>query len=144
MSSLLQVYYVVFRSKRRRKYIENGNLVKTKMETVPLSQTFKDDRMTTWRLLRHSMQFSERLPWRKLLFVGRVIVVTYILTYMRLFSDVEFGFILVHEPRGSGGRRVFLGQPTHEARCTGSPCHSCGLARLKRAAGRQIDTFSST
>lgn len=29
------------------------------METVPLSQSFKDDRMTTWRFLRHSMQFSE-------------------------------------------------------------------------------------
>lgn len=54
-----------YRARRRfqgevpRTYIENGNLVKTKMETVPLSQSFKDDRMTTWRFLRNSMQFSE-------------------------------------------------------------------------------------
>lgn len=29
------------------------------METVPFSQSFKDDRMTTWRLLRYSIQSSE-------------------------------------------------------------------------------------
>lgn len=50
-----------FQGEVSRTYIENGNLVKTKMETVPLSQSFKDDRMTTWRFLRYSMQFSEHL-----------------------------------------------------------------------------------
>ena len=38
------------------------------METVPFSQSFKDDRMTTWRSPRHSMQLSEHLPWRKVMF----------------------------------------------------------------------------
>lgn len=30
------------------------------METVPFSQSFKDDKMTTWRFLRYSMLFSEQ------------------------------------------------------------------------------------
>lgn len=29
------------------------------METVPFSQGFKDDRMTTWRFPSYSMQISE-------------------------------------------------------------------------------------
>lgn len=37
------------------------------METVPFSQSFKDDRMTTWRFLRHSMQFSEHFNDKKVL-----------------------------------------------------------------------------
>lgn len=48
-----------FRGEVSRTNIENGNLVKTKMETVPLSPSCKDDRMTTWRFLRYSMQSSE-------------------------------------------------------------------------------------
>lgn len=40
------------------------------METVPFSQSFKDDRMTTWRFLRYSnvMQFSEQFNGKKVLF----------------------------------------------------------------------------
>lgn len=46
------------------------------METVPFSQSFKDDRMTTWRFLRYSMQFSEHFMAKKCC-LERVIIVTY-------------------------------------------------------------------
>lgn len=40
---------------RERKFSKK----KTKMETVPFCQGFKDDRATTWRLHSYSMQLSQ-------------------------------------------------------------------------------------
>lgn len=130
-------HYIVFRSKWRRKYIENGNLVKTKMETVPFSQSFKDDRMTTWRFLRHSMQFSEHFNGEKWC-LERVIIVTY--TLPELFFDVKLVLFRAWVERKCPPSSFWL--PTHQARCTGSPCHSSSLARLMKPLANTSVLFS--
>lgn len=80
---------IVFRAKWRREYIGNGNLVKTKMETVPFSQSFKDDRMTTWRLLRYSIQSSEHSRGTQWYLESRL---TAIIHHRRRFFVFKSGF----------------------------------------------------
>lgn len=81
---------IVFRAKWRREYIENGNLVKTKMETVPFSQSFKDDRMTTWRLLRYSIQSSEHSRGTQWYLESRLTAIIH--HRRRFFSCLKSGF----------------------------------------------------
>lgn len=60
------------------------------METVPFSQSFKDDRMTTWRFLRYSMPFSEHFNGGKCC-LERAIIVFY--TLPKSLFGVKFVFI---------------------------------------------------
>lgn len=128
-------YCIVFRSKWRRKYIENGNLVKTKMETVPFSQSFKDDRMTTWRFLRYSMQFSEHFNGKKVLLRMsnyRDLHITFVI--FRCFIS----FISCMSRGGNADRRVF-GCPRMKRGAPDLPCHSGSrLARLMKPANKSI------
>lgn len=80
---------IVFGAKWRREYIGNGNLVKTKMETVPFSQSFKDDRMTTWRLLRYSIQSSEHARGTQWYLESRLIAIIH---HRRRFFVFKSGF----------------------------------------------------
>lgn len=75
---------IVFEVEVAKKTYESGNLVKTKMETVPFSQSFKDDRVTTWRFLRHSMQRSEHLTCQ---IVGYKDELTIALYYFNIFTS---------------------------------------------------------
>lgn len=94
------------------------------METVPFSQSFKDDRMTTWRFLRYSMQFSEQLN-------GRCALREYLLTLITHFSVIfDVYFVLCCAWVDRKRRPSSFWQPTHQARCTGSLCHSSNLARF--------------
>lgn len=57
------------------------------METVPFSQGFKDDRMTTWRFLSYSMQFSEHSIGEKCFLKMKCADLTYMIsiTFPSLF-----------------------------------------------------------
>lgn len=121
----------------RRKYIENGNLVKTKMETVPFSQSFKDDRMTTWRFLRYSMQFSEHFN-DKQWYSDRVIIVIY-----RWFKLIFVAKLVLFYAWVEGKRRLSsFWLPTHQAVCTGSRVSFKQAGSVNEAAGQQIHLFS--
>lgn len=106
------------------------------METVPFFQSFKDDRMTTWRFLRYSMQFSEHLNSEKWC-LRRLNIGSYIL--LRFFIGYIFALInaCVEKKRPSV---EFL--PSHAS----SAVHRISVSpkqagSVNKAAGQQIDQF---
>lgn len=68
------------------------------------------------------------LQWAKKCCLERVITATY--TLSKLFFDVKS--VLFHAWVERKRRASSFRLPTHQARCTGSPCHSSRLARLMK------------